>query len=216
MSEGELFSDIESCLGDEHRFKDKVRDVVQDLEQCYRALEVVFQGMHRKKNKTSICSEGRIVLDDAKNKYKQLIDLLSDKQYYRYLHLWQGVTGKLSYASCLIVYLESNQLATRETVAEMLGIKANAENGFHLCLDDYLCGLLFLAGELSRWSVNCVTIGDTKEPLRIFEFVGKIDSGFRLLNLKNDFLRKRYDGLKYDMKRIEQVVYDLSIRGINK
>ena len=38
--------------------------------------------------------------------------------------------------------------------------------------------------------------------------------GFRLLNLKNDSLRKRFDALKYDVKKIEEVVYDLSIRGL--
>lgn len=41
-----------------------------------------------------------------------------------------------------------------------------------------------------------------------------MNAGFRLLNLKNDGLRKRYDALKYDVKKIEEVVYDLSIRGL--
>ena len=38
----------------------------------------------------------------------------------------------------------------------------------------------------------------------------------RLLNLKNDNLRKKFDGIKYDLKKVEEVVYDLSIRGLNK
>ena len=38
----------------------------------------------------------------------------------------------------------------------------------------------------------------------------------RLLNLKNDGLRKKFDGIKYDLKKVEEVVYDLSIRGLNK
>ena len=41
-----------------------------------------------------------------------------------------------------------------------------------------------------------------------------MDSGFRLLNLKNDSLRKRFDALKYDLKKVEEVVYDLTIRGL--
>jgi Translin family len=47
-----------------------------------------------------------------------------------------------------------------------------------------------------------------------FSFVADINSGFRLLNLKNDGLRKRFDSLKYDVKKIEEIVYDLSIRGL--
>lgn len=42
----------------------------------------------------------------------------------------------------------------------------------------------------------------------------ELNAGFRLLNLKNDMLRKRFDALKYDVKKIEEVVYDLSIRGL--
>lgn len=41
-----------------------------------------------------------------------------------------------------------------------------------------------------------------------------MNAGFRLLSLKNDSLRKRFDALKYDVKKIEEVVYDLSIRGL--
>lgn len=61
-----------------------------------------------------------------------------------------------------------------------------------------------------------MTAGDYNRPLRISNFINDLDSGFRLLNLKNDPLRKRYDGLKYDVKKIEEVVYDLSIRGLAK
>lgn len=68
----------------------------------------------------------------------------------------------------------------------------------------------------SRLAVNSVTAGDYNRPIRISNFINDLDSGFRLLNLKNDPLRKRYDGLKYDVKKIEEVVYDLSIRGLAK
>jgi hypothetical protein len=37
-----------------------------------------------------------------------------------------------------------------------------------------------------------------------------------MLNLKNDTLRKKFDSIKYDLKKVEEVVYDLSIRGLNK
>lgn len=50
--------------------------------------------------------------------------------------------------------------------------------------------------------------------MQISNFVAELNAGFRLLNLKNDSLRKRFDALKYDVKKIEEVVYDLSIRGL--
>lgn len=62
--------------------------------------------------------------------------------------------------------------------------------------------------------MNSVTYGDYERPLQISRFVAELNAGFRLLNLKNDSLRKRFDALKYDVKKIEEVVYDLSIRGL--
>lgn len=52
--------------------------------------------------------------------------------------------------------------------------------------------------------------------MRLSAFVSELLTGFRLLNLKNDNLRKKFDSLKYDMKKLEEVVYDISLRGLNK
>ena len=54
--------------------------------------------------------------------------------------------------------------------------------------------------------MNSVTAADYAWPFRITMFVAELDAGFRLLNLKNDSLRKKFDGLKYDLKKIEEVV----------
>lgn len=34
--------------------------------------------------------------------------------------------------------------------------------------------------------------------------------------MKNDFLRKKFDGVKYDLKRIEEVNFEISLRGLDK
>jgi predicted translin family RNA/ssDNA-binding protein len=78
----------------------------------------------------------------------------------------------------------------------------------------YLMGVLQMVSELSRFAINSVTLGDYNRVLSLQSFVGNINSGFRLLNLKNDSLRKRFDSLKYDVKKIEEIVYDLTIRGL--
>ena len=82
----------------------------------------------------------------------------------------------------------------------------------HLYLHKYIT-LSYLPFQ-SRLAVNSVTAGDYGRPLRIAKFIAELDAGFRLLNLKNDSLRKRFDVLKYDLKKVEEVVYDLTIRGL--
>lgn len=66
----------------------------------------------------------------------------------------------------------------------------------------------------SRFAVTSVTNGDYYLPMEVSQFIHNLSAGFKLLNLKNDSLRKRFDGLKYAVKKIEEVVYDLSIRGL--
>lgn len=79
-------------------------------------------------------------------------------------------------------------------------------------------------GELFCWCNNHQRSNHKKKKLVAFwcfvvHFLASVANFFffflvRLLNLKNDALRKRFDGLKYDVKRCEEVVYDLTIRGL--
>ncbi len=41
-------------------------------------------------------------------------------------------------------------------------------------------------------------------------------SALQLLNLKNDFLRKKFDSIKYDLKKIEEVNFEIALRGLDK
>lgn len=56
--------------------------------------------------------------------------------------------------------------------------------------------------ELSRLAVNSVTLGDYHRPLEINNFIKDLFAGFQLLNLKNDILRKRSDGIKYSVSSL--------------
>ena len=51
----------------------------------------------------------------------------------------------------------------------------------------------------ARLAVNSVTLGDYDRPVQIGNFIKDLFAGFQLLNLKNDILRKRSDGIKYSV-----------------
>ena len=46
----------------------------------------------------------------------------------------------------------------------------------------------------------------------ISAFLHDLYAGLRLLNLRNDALRRRVDGVKYDVLKIEEIMYDLAVR----
>ena len=89
-------------------------------------------------------------------------------------------------------------------------------DAFHITIEEYLLSLIDLTQDLSRLATNSVTMGDFELPLTISAFIKDLFAGFQMLNLKNDILRKRADAVKYDVKRVEDVVYDLSLRGLVK
>jgi hypothetical protein len=73
---------------------------------------------------------------------------------------------------------------------------------------------VLLISAQARLARNSVTLGDYRRPLQISQFIKDVHAGFQILNLKNDVLRKRSDGIKYRVKDVEDVVYDLSLRGL--
>lgn len=87
-------------------------------------------------------------------------------------------------------------------------------DAFHLTIEEYLLALVSLLDELARLARNSVTLGDYARPLQISKFIKDVHAGFQILNLKNDVLRKRSDGIKYRVKEVEDVVYDLSLRNL--
>ncbi|XP_063407469.1 translin-like [Mytilus trossulus] len=212
-----VFSDFQKYLTADQELREQIRVCVRDIEQKSREIHTQLQQVHQIqniKNTPALCARMKPEFTTIAEDMKKLAAIIPPNQYYRFHDHWKTVMQKLSFLTAFIKYLEKEELNTREEAAKMVGVYTNREEGFHMDLDDYLHGLLQLASELSRLAVNSVTAGDYGRPLRIAKFIAELDAGFRLLNLKNDSLRKRFDVLKYDLKKVEEVVYDLTIRGL--
>ncbi|XP_076624255.1 translin [Colletes latitarsis] len=216
----QIFNSFHDFLSNEEELREEIRFNVRDLEKSCRDILMILQNIHNENNfeeniiVSEYCAKARVIFEDVRKSYMLLAKAVPKDQYYRFHDHWRFVTQKLCFLASLVIYLEIKVLVTKETVAAMLGVKNNREDGFHLDLEDFLMGLLQLSTELSRFAVNSVTNGDYNRPIEIARFVNELNVGFRLLNLKNDNLRKRFDSLKYSIKKIEEVVYDLSIRGL--
>ncbi|XP_067634457.1 translin [Eurosta solidaginis] len=211
----EVFANYQQYIDNEQEIRENIRTKVREIEQLAKEATIQLQVIHSDLSKIDYaCQEARKQIAACSDVYKQLADVVPSGQYYRYSDHWTYITQRLVFLIAMVIYLEAGFLVKRETVAEMLGLKVNHALGFHLDIEDYLMGILQMASELSRFATNSVTMGDYDRPLNISHFMANLNSGFRLLNLKNDGLRKRFDALKYDVKKIEEVVYDISIRGL--
>jgi len=213
-----MFTSFREEMETENELKEKIRLIVRDLEQKARDILLVMQKIHHQGSTkfADICTKARNEFEQVRVLYDQLSKCISPQEYFKYADHYRFINQRFVYVAALLVYLESGTMISKEEAAKFIGISANRSEKFYLDLEDYLSGLLQVAPELSRLAVNCVTVGDYERPLKISAFLNDLDAGFRLLNLKNDSLRKRFDGLKYEVKKVEEVVYDLTIRSLFK
>lgn len=216
-SVSDVFLSFQEHLDGEQDIREEIRLAVREIEQTARGILTLLQAIHQQTGINTIpevCQKSKVQFATIKDQYQLLKSKVPEGQYYRFHDHWRFVTQRLCFLAALTIYLEEERLVQREQVADLLGVCVEQDKGFHLDLDDYLSGLLMLADELSRFAVNSVTAGNYSWPMKISKFVTEMNLGFRLLNLKNDSLRKKFDALKYDLKKVEEVVYDLSIRGL--
>jgi predicted translin family RNA/ssDNA-binding protein len=78
--------------------------------------------------------------------------------------------------------------------------------------ENYLLGLCDLTGELARRAVFSVVNERYSEVKKIKDFVSVIHDEFLEFELRNGELRKKSDSIKWNLKKIEETLYDLKIR----
>lgn len=212
-----IFSAFEEYLNKEQEVRDEIRNIVKGIQQAGNKIVITLQIIHEGKTPVEIkssCKKSREIIEEVvKPGYKKLNALIKPQitnEYYRYHDQWRFVTQRMAFLAALIVYLESGKLVEWDEAAEILGITSQREIGFHLDLEDFLIGLLYLGPELSRFAKTSVTHKDYNRPFEIHKFIKDLFNGFLNLNLKNDALRKKFDSLKYEVNRVEDVVYDLT------
>ncbi|MCP9263424.1 putative protein similar to vertebrate translin (TSN) [Dirofilaria immitis] len=195
-----------------------IAEVTHGMEYWISRIVAILQKTHTFKDgqDSDLREIQNILHNEVQQHLIKLAALISPVSYYRYHDNFRFIIQKLCFVVTYAHFLQHGILLNRDKVAEIFNIKVDPAMGFHLDVEDYLFGLLQLANELSRFSINAVVVGNSILPFKIADFLYDLDAKFRLLNLKNDGLRRKYDALKYDVQRAEQVVYDLTIRGLKR
>ena len=90
--------------------------------------------------------------------------------------------------------------------------KITKHSGDFLTETNYLLGLCDLTGELTRRAVNKAAKGKYKDVLQLKEGVDEIYGAFLSLDIRENELRKKVDSIKYDLKKLEELVADLKLK----
>ncbi len=78
--------------------------------------------------------------------------------------------------------------------------------------EEYLLGLADLTGELCRRAVLLATKQDCRGVQLIHEAIEAIYGQFVQFDFRNGELRRKYDSIKYNLQKVERVLYDLQLR----
>jgi len=70
-----------------------------------------------------------------------------------------------------------------------------------------------LTGELGRKAVHDVIKKNFSEAVIIKDIVDEIYGEFLKFNLRNSELRKKSDQIKWNLKKLEDIVFELKIKG---
>ncbi|KAL3479246.1 recombination hotspot-binding protein [Aspergillus californicus] len=227
MIDRAIFESLQSKIDEEAAVRDELNEIVQTLARKGRSTQATLSRAH-----STPADQLSPVLEDVskeillqKEGILRLKSVADKHPFYKYNNVWsrelQNLVSSIELCAWLGGFQEyksssSASFLTMEEVGKFLDIPVNLkeEDAFHLTLEEYLLSLISMVEELARLAVNSVTLGDYERPMQISNFIKDLFSGFQLLNLKNDILRKRSDGIKYSVKKVEDVVYDLSLRNL--
>jgi len=193
---------------------EKIKEQVKEFDKKVRIIVGILGKIHSTPSNSmpELLDSVDPVILSCQEITTSIADAIPPDQFWRWKEMWSNSMRTAVYAAALSEYLRNGTLLSLPRASEILGIKEEWKDRFSLPVEDYLHGLISMVNELSRYAINAVTLGQFEEPVRISKFVKEIFSGFTMLNLKNDSLRRRFDSLKYDLKKIEEVVYDVSLR----
>ncbi|KAF4458760.1 hypothetical protein FALBO_14497 [Fusarium albosuccineum] len=225
-----LFSHLQEKLDEETRVRENLTQIIQRLERAVATAQGLLSRVHStpRARFPALVSQVEDAIKEEVTIIGELNEVASKHPYYKYNGKWartvQNAIGTVVYTAWLgglgsdTEPASLGRLLTLEQVGAVFQVPTNLKDrdAFHLTIEEYLLSLTDLTNELARLAPNSVTLGDFELPLVISGFIKDLFAGFQLLNLKNDILRKRADAVKYDVKRVEDVVYDLSLRGLVK
>lgn len=181
--------------------KKKFDDMRKELEVFDNNREKIIESSRKiiKESKLVIYAVHRGNLDEAAKhvtKIKEMMKKLPENNF----DTGMANVARQEYVEALVFYyyVKENKIISKEE----LGVDTYA----------YLLGLCDLTGELMRKAVNCVIKDKIDDAEKIRDIVDELYHEFLDFNLRNGELRKKSDQIKWNLEKLENMMYDLKIK----
>lgn len=178
-------------IGKEISEIDKQREVlIKKSRDVLKLSKQLIYALHRDN-----LSEINDLLDEVK-KEKIKLDKIANK--------YKKLTYEGSYSEALQEYVEALSyfaFINEKRIPTRVALKVGTE--------DYLMGICDLTGELARKAVALTVKREFKTVSKIKKIVEDVYGEFLKFNLRNSHLRRKSDSIKWNLKKIEEIMYDI-------
>ena len=185
--------EFEKIRKEMEEFDIKRESVIQQSREIISLSKRIIYALHRNDIKSASSYVKEI---EDKKKVLMGIDIKLD------INISQTALQEYVEAICYYHFVKDKKMPTRAA------LKVDTES--------YLMGLCDLTGELARKAVNEVINKNFGQAMEIKNLVEEIYGEFLKFNLRNSELRNKSDQIKWNLKKLEDVVFELKITGMLK
>ncbi|WWC90385.1 uncharacterized protein L201_005318 [Kwoniella dendrophila CBS 6074] len=214
----ETLSSVIELLENDQNLKKQIRESIEPIDDLSRSAITELNKLHSApfSQHKEICENSINIISKTQPLWIDVAKLIPESEFYRYQFASGPTMRNLTTSIVLARFILHDELTPSHTISNLLGLQTESTSVLQLSAEDYLQGVIGAVNELPRLSINAVTSQNFELPIKISSFINDIFASYSLLNLRNDALRRKFDSLKYDLKRCEDVVYDLTLRGLTK
>ena len=137
-------------------------------------------------------------LDEAESNIKKTEKLIKKIPKLRSVGIYSNALEEYVEAKCFYGFVKDKKLPK----ASQLPVTS----------EEYLLGLCDFTGEMGRVAVILATNKKFKQVKQIKDVVEEIFGFFSSIDLRNGELRKKSDSIKWNLKKIEEVLYDIPMK----
>jgi len=174
----------------------KREELISKSRDLIRLSKKLIYSVHRNDLK-----EASMSFSELRKQFEQFNSLAKREPELFYSGIFKSGVQEYVEAACFYSLIVEEKLPTHEE----LGVKG----------EHYLLGVCDLVGELSRKAINAAAKSDYKTALKIKDIVSDIYDELMQFDFPNGELRNKFDGIKYEVKRLEEMGLQLSLKGKN-
>ncbi|TDH72145.1 uncharacterized protein CCR75_008368 [Bremia lactucae] len=175
-----------------HEYDEMREKIIKRSREILKASKQAIFALHR-----SDKTEASKLLATAEKVIPELVSLIETNPSLREGALSSSLE-EYAEAKCFSYYLDNKCLPPRD---EMPIVMKN----------EYLGGVIDFTGELMRYAVVKATAREVEEVQRCKDMVEAISGELIQFDFRNGPLRRKFDAVKYNLRKLENTLYELSL-----